>query len=77
MSVLKIKKSNLIFLIVIALLIIPQTRQPIQVLLHKGLALIKSVTVNNEKLTKLDNYKWRLKDENNNIYNFEEAKGKK
>ena len=76
MSVLKIKKSNLVFLIALALLIIPQTRQPIQVLLHKGLALMKPVNFNNEKLTKLDNYNWSLKDENNTIYNFEEAKGK-
>ena len=76
MSVFKIKTSNLVFLIVIALLIIPQTRQSIQVLLQKGLSLVKSVTVNKEKLTKLDSYNWSLKDKNNNNYNLEEAKGK-
>ncbi len=76
MKITKQKRNNIIFLIVIVLFIIPQTRQPIQVLLQKGYALIRSVTVNKEKLTKLDSYNWSLKDENNNIYNFEEAKGK-
>ncbi len=36
----KLTKRNIVFLIVIAILIIPQTRQPIQVLLHKGLSYI-------------------------------------
>ncbi|MFI1770819.1 TlpA family protein disulfide reductase [Thalassobellus citreus] len=76
MKITKQKRNNIIFLIVIALFIFPQSRQPIQVFLQKGLALIKSVTVNNEKLTKIDSYNWNLIDENNNIYNFEEAKGK-
>lgn len=76
MSILKIKKSNLIFLIIIALLIIPQTRQPIQVLLHKGLALISPSIKGDENPTKLESYNWNLKGRNNTIFNFEEARGK-
>ena len=40
MKVSKSQISNLIFLVVIAILIIPQTRKPIQVFLNKGFALI-------------------------------------
>jgi hypothetical protein len=54
MKITKQKRNNIIFLIVIALFIIPQTRQPIQVLMQKGYALMRSVTVNKEKLTKLE-----------------------
>jgi hypothetical protein len=36
MTITKSRRNNIIFLVVIALLIIPQTRQPIQILLHKG-----------------------------------------
>jgi thiol-disulfide isomerase/thioredoxin len=68
--------SNVVFVIVIALLVIPQTRQPIQVFLQKGIALVKPITINEEKLTTISDYKWMLTDENNSMYNFEEAKGK-
>jgi len=76
MKITKQKRNNILFLIAVVIFLIPQTRQPIQVFLQKGLSLVKPVTVNNEKLTKIDNYNWRLKDESNIIYNFDEAKGK-
>ena len=38
----KLTKRNIVFLIVIAILIIPQTRQPLQVLLHKGLSFFNT-----------------------------------
>ena len=68
--------SNVVFVIVIALLVIPQTRQPIQVFLQKGIALVKPISINEEKPIAISNYKWMLTDENNTMYNFEEAKGK-
>lgn len=76
MSILKIKKSNLIFIIIITLLIIPQTRQPIQVLLQKGLAQISPSTIRESKQDTIDDYNWNLKDINGNFFNFKETKGK-
>ena len=76
MNISKKSIGNIIFLIVIALLVIPQTRQPIQVLLHKAIALVKPVTIEDSKFEKLTDYSWKLTDEHNTIYNFEEAKGK-
>jgi thiol-disulfide isomerase/thioredoxin len=62
---------------VILLLIIPQTRKPIQVLLQKGMALVKTPSVVKDKATiKLTDYNWELKDENKTLYHFQEAKGK-
>ena len=72
----KSKRNNLIFLIVVALLIIPQTGQPIQVLLHKGIALIVPVKVNKTQEFKLKHYTWQLKDEKGSVFNFEDTQGK-
>ncbi len=76
MKFLKSQLSNLIFLLVIAILVIPQTRKPIQVFLNKGLALISPSIENKEKLTKLSSYEWKLKDEQGQVFDFEDAKGK-
>jgi thiol-disulfide isomerase/thioredoxin len=76
MKLSKSQKSNLFFLLVIAILIIPQTRKPIQVFLNKGLALISPSLENTEKLTKLPSYNWKLKDEQVHVFDFESAKGK-
>lgn len=76
MNITKLKLKNVIFLLLIVVLIIPQTRKPIQVLLHKAIALVKPVSVNKEKLTKIANYNWKLIDKNNTILNFEDTKGK-
>jgi thiol-disulfide isomerase/thioredoxin len=76
MNIPKPKIKNIIFLLVIAVLIIPQTRQPIQVLLHKTIAFIKPVSVNEDKLTKIPDYNWKLTDKNKAIFNFEDTKGK-
>lgn len=76
MKIDKSKIKNIIFLLVIAVLIIPQTRKPIQVLLHKAIAFVKPVSINDEKLTKIAHYNWQLTDKNNAVFNFEDAKGK-
>jgi len=76
MKVSKSQISNLIFLVVIAILIIPQTRKPIQVFLNKGFALISPNIEKKENQKTLRTYEWQLKDENGNIFNFESVKGK-
>ncbi|RSK39361.1 TlpA family protein disulfide reductase [Mangrovimonas spongiae] len=75
----KLKKTqikNIVFFVFIALLIIPQTRQPIQVFLQKGLALISPSTINKEDRQKITTYNWRLEDVNGNQSNFSESQGK-
>ncbi len=60
----------------IGLLLVPQTRQPIQVLLHKTLALFGPSIIDESKQLKIEHYNWKLKDENGAILNFENTKGK-
>ena len=71
----KTKRNNILFLVVIVLLILPQTRQPIQVLLHKGISLVNPVSIEEERVV-LNNYDWRLKTEQELPYNFNQSKGK-
>lgn len=70
-----IKKSNIVFLIIIALLIIPQTRKPIRVFLHKGIGLLSLVKLiaENER-QELSTYNWRLRNENGVELNFNNLK---
>tara|TARA_R110000868_G_scaffold8774_6_gene44928 strand:+ start:5163 stop:5723 length:561 start_codon:yes stop_codon:yes gene_type:complete len=72
----KIKKSNILFLIIIALLLVPQTRQPIQVFLHRVISFVNPVSVNKSSLVKIEDYNWELKNINGNVFNFKETKGK-
>jgi len=76
MKFLKSQLSNILFLLAIAILVIPQTRKPIQVFFNKGLALISPSIENKNKLEKLSSYNWKLKDEQGLIYDFENARGK-
>ncbi|GAA4954858.1 hypothetical protein GCM10023314_30690 [Algibacter agarivorans] len=76
MKISKPRIKNIIFLIVIGLLLIPQTRQPIQVLLHKGLALFSPSIINESKQVILSDYNWRLEGEGGTTINFEDTKGK-
>ena len=76
MKLSKSQISNLVFLVVIAILIIPQTRKPIQVFLNKGFALISPSIEKKENQSTLKSYEWKLKDENGNIFDFESVKGK-
>ncbi len=76
MKLSKSQISNLIFLVIIVILIIPQTRKPIQVFLNKGFALISPSIEKKEKQTRLKSYEWKLKDEEGHIFDFESVKGK-
>lgn len=70
------KLRNLVFLIAVAALLIPQTQKPIQVFIQKGLALISPSVINKSKQSTITNYYWELKDKNGTIFNFEDTKGK-
>lgn len=75
----KISKSqikNILFLILIGLALIPQTRKPIQVLLNKGFALFSPSTIKTSKQVVLTDYNWKLKDEKGDVIHFNKVKGK-
>jgi len=76
----KSKKSkiyNLLFFIAIALLIIPQTRQPIQIFLNKGIAfIVKPSVIDDSEREVLSNYNWVLRDISETDFDFNTAKGK-
>ncbi|MUU79769.1 TlpA family protein disulfide reductase [Winogradskyella endarachnes] len=73
---LKSKIVNFIFLLFIILMIIPQSRQFIQVWMHKGLSYVNHSSIVEEKnrLT-ITNSKWLLKSDRNRTLNFEDLKG--
>ncbi|MDO7171519.1 TlpA family protein disulfide reductase [Mariniflexile sp. AS56] len=75
MKLSKSKIKNILFIIVLVVLIIPQTRKPVQVALHKVIAFIKPVSVQEDTLEKITDYNWKLKDGSNTVFNFESAKG--
>ncbi|EGV45111.1 TlpA family protein disulfide reductase [Bizionia argentinensis JUB59] len=73
----KFSTSNIIFVIVIGLMIIPQTRQPIQVFLQKGLAMISPSEISVDKRETLKSYdNWNLVDSKGNAFDFKQAEGK-
>ena len=76
----KSKKSkiyNLLFFIAIALLIIPQTRQSIQVFLNKGIAfIVKPSVIDDSEREVLSNYNWVLRDISETDFDFNTSKGK-
>ncbi|OBQ56510.1 TlpA family protein disulfide reductase [Tamlana sp. s12] len=68
--------KNILFIVVIVLLLIPQTRHPIQVWLNKGLALFSPAVVDENKQAALTDYKWALQTKSGKIISFEQSKGK-
>lgn len=73
----KIKKSqvfNILIFVFIVLMIIPQTRKPIQIGIHKVFGLF-SPSIESEKVT-LKNYNWALVNNKGETYNLENTKGK-
>ncbi len=57
-------------------MIVPQTRQPIQVLLHKGLAMFSPSEVSESDRKSIKDYSWKLQSIDGLEYDFSEAKGK-
>ncbi|WP_045467825.1 TlpA family protein disulfide reductase [Winogradskyella sp. PG-2] len=73
----KLTKRNIIFFILIAILIIPQTRQAVQIVLHKGLSYInQSSVIVAEDRTSVTYSNWKLQSDKNTTLNFNETKGK-
>lgn len=73
----RFKTSSIIFVVVIVLMIIPQTRQPIQVFINKGIALIvKPSVIDASERRSLSNYNWQLKDLSGANFDFRTAEGK-
>ena len=70
------KGFNIFLLVVLILLIVPQTRQPIQIGIHKMLGLFGPSFKSEEKAIAMSSYNWNLKSESDEIINFNEAKGK-
>jgi thiol-disulfide isomerase/thioredoxin len=76
MKLKKPKKSDIILLIIIAVLIIPQTRQPIQVVLHSVISKFNPSVIDKEDRKKVSYSTWKLRDLNGNDLNFRDTKGK-
>ena len=72
----KLHTSNIVFLVIILLLIIPQTRQPIQVLIHKGLSVFSPSIIDLDDREQLTDYNWKLKSNSGELFDFNKAKGK-
>ncbi|MFP4846376.1 TlpA family protein disulfide reductase [Winogradskyella sp. PE311] len=73
----KLNKRNIFFLLIIIVLIIPQTRKPIQVTLHKGLTYIRQSTIiNKEDRSSVTYNGWQLKSDLNRSLDFSETNDK-
>ena len=70
------KIRDLIFFAVVALLIIPQSRKPIQVFLHQGLALFGPSIEEESNRKSIAFEDWSLKDLDGNTLNFNDLKNK-
>lgn len=75
MKISKSQRNNIIFLGIILIMIIPQTRMPIQVFLHKGLSLFGVSVVDEEerKLVKFED--WDLIELGGKSINFIDSEG--
>ena len=75
MDFLKKNWFNILFIIFIVLLLIPQTRKPIQVGLNRVIAFSPS-TVAEDKRENLENYNWNLRNLDGKPVNFNRSIGK-
>ncbi len=75
MEFLKKNWSNILFIILIILLLVPQTRKPIQVGLNRMISFSPSKIAEDERDT-LESYNWNLVDLNGEPVNFKSSIGK-
>lgn len=69
--------KHITFLVIVGLLLIPNTRKPIQILLNKGLALIITPSViETSKQIAITDYNWKLKSKDGSVFNFSSTKNK-
>lgn len=66
--------SNILFGLFIILLIIPQTRKPIQIGLNRLLSFSPS-TISQSDRSQLSDYNWQLRDMSGEQYNMNQARG--
>lgn len=71
----KQQRNNIIFVGIIILLIIPQTRMPLQVLLHKGLALFGTSVIDEDDRERINFEDWNLTELQGNTLNFKTIQG--
>ena len=67
--------SNILFVILVILFIIPQTRFHLQVTINRLFSFSPSIEDQND-LVKIDNYNWQLIDESGKLINFKSSEGK-
>jgi thiol-disulfide isomerase/thioredoxin len=70
----KPKKSDIIYLIIIAVLIIPQTRQPIQIGIHAIISKFNPSVIDEQDREKISYSSWKLRDLDGTQLNFNEIK---
>ncbi|MFK7832593.1 MAG: TlpA family protein disulfide reductase [Winogradskyella sp.] len=71
------KIYNIIAVVVVALFIIPQTRNPIQIVLHKGLSFINSASfIDKEDQKNISHLSWKLRSHSNTQLNLKNTNGK-
>ncbi|WP_053990264.1 TlpA disulfide reductase family protein [Mangrovimonas sp. TPBH4] len=70
------KLGNIIFGLMIVLLIIPQTRKPIQIGIHKMLGVFSPSEIKKEERLTLSSYDWQLMGEDDKVMYFDTLKGK-
>ncbi|MBL7559774.1 TlpA family protein disulfide reductase [Olleya sp. YSTF-M6] len=72
----KISLNNTLFVAILVLMIIPTTRQFIQIQVHRGLALLSPSIEkpNNRKI--ITNYNWQLQNSTGQPFNFRQAENK-
>ena len=76
MKISKKQRKNIIFLVILALLLIPQTRKPIQVFINKGIALFGPSLESEANRVNISDYNWELKEINaQEVVNFQNSKG--
>ncbi len=73
MKIFKSQWSNIIFIVIILALIIPQTRKPIQIFVNKLIAFAPSVN-DEEDYEKISDYNWVLEDIRGNRIEFSNYK---
>lgn len=73
----KPKISNLIFIVILLMFLIPQIRQPFQVLLHKGLSYVsQSSIIDEDDRVVVSGINWQLISDKGTTLNFVDTKGK-
>ena len=75
MAFLKKNWSNLLLIGFLVLLIVPQTRMPIQVLVNRLISFSPSEVSENKRIT-LEDYDWRLQKLNGDRVNLNQSKGR-